>query len=606
MSTPPDLHNVDALQPVDLDPAIWNQNLAALRESQPAVAARLERVTLPSTWRPARALDGAITYRLEGPGEPPAWLDGTAIPTRRAAALFQELTFDGRNPALPSAGAWAELHWLLEHLPATIAVFVFEEQPALLAATLRLKLLAPDIAAGRCLFFVAPDEAAELERVLGEQVGLLPPGQLLLPLHVTEARLEVLRTVCERVHSDVVRTRTQRLAALAAEPRGAPTGRRAALLALQPNSATHTALHDLSAAAARRGWHTCVRTLRHPNDVHALAHAEALATFTPGLTVCVDHLPGVLPAALCGDTYVWFTRVAHVPASLPPGLRYLAATPRIAAAVARAGGPAERTQRWPWAQPLETPMAPAPAPPRDAPLLVVGDFPVLTPTAHGLQQASQQRLWDELLVLARRDIWTRDGTLPEALLTCAARRAEAKVSDAALRAQLLQLIRDVIVPAVLLEQSMVIASQVSQPVATLGCGWERLVSAGATWLGPYLDALPERGTALRPALCLFASGFEGWAPILLHAAAHGWPLAAPRAVTAALEDELGDLLVPHEHILTFADAAGLTKLIEFTRRGAGDGQRVAAAAQRHVLADHTYGRRWQQLTAWYVGSTGPL
>lgn len=604
MATAPSLHSLDAFHPVALDPDIWTENLAALRASQPAVAARLEALTLPPHWRPARALDGTTTYRLERPDEAPVWLDGTAIPTHRAAALFQEMTFDGRNPALPAAGAWAELHWLLEHLPSTMAVFVFEEDGALLAATLRLKLVAPDIAAGRCLFLVAPDEAAELERVLDQRVGLLPPGQLLLPQHVTQARLEALRALCERVHSDVARARAQRLATLAAEPRTAAKRQRAALLALTPDAAAHTLLQDLSAAAARQGWDTSVRLLRGPNDVHALRHAEALAAFAPELTVCVDHLPGALPTKLCGAARIWFTRAARVPAALPAALRYLAATPRIAAAMARAGGSAERIQLWPWAQPLEAPDVPATAPPPEAPVLVLGDYPVLTPRAHGLQQDSQQRLWEALLSRARRDIWTRDGASPEVLLTRAAQRAETDVGDAALRAHLLQLIRDVIIPAALLERFILIASQVSQPVVTLGRGWEQLASTGAVWLGPRLDALPERGAALQPCLCLIASDFEGWAPILLHAAARGWPLALPRASVATLEDELGDIFVPREHFLTFADAADLTKLIEFTRRGAGDGQRVAAAAQRHVLADHTCSRRWQQLAAWHVGSTG--
>ena len=145
-----DLAQLDAYRPATLDPPVFSANLAALAADQPQLADELRQVVLPETWRPALALDDFPTYRLEPPGQPPAWLGGSAVPLTRARARLAKLEFAGKNPALPACGAGAEAHYLLERLPSHLAMYIFEAEIAVLAAVLRVQDWSAAITHGRC------------------------------------------------------------------------------------------------------------------------------------------------------------------------------------------------------------------------------------------------------------------------------------------------------------------------------------------------------------------------------------------------------------------------------------------------------------------------
>jgi len=132
------LARCDDVQVARLCASTWPDNLAALRELQPALAQQLEQTPLPQNWRAVQALDGGITFRTEPPGQAPTWLAASAAPITRANALLADFRPGDKNPALPSIAGGAELTLLLRHLPTHKAVFVFESELAALAAVLRV------------------------------------------------------------------------------------------------------------------------------------------------------------------------------------------------------------------------------------------------------------------------------------------------------------------------------------------------------------------------------------------------------------------------------------------------------------------------------------
>ena len=108
---------LDTFRPATVDPRVWTANLTALATDEPEFAEALRRLELPASWRPAVALDDSLTYRLEEAGQPPTWLGNTAAPRARAASLLERYDHSGRNPALPTCAAGAELRYLLDRLP---------------------------------------------------------------------------------------------------------------------------------------------------------------------------------------------------------------------------------------------------------------------------------------------------------------------------------------------------------------------------------------------------------------------------------------------------------------------------------------------------------
>ena len=105
----PDLAALDTWRPAPLDEHAWAANLAAVAAEDSELAASSQAVVLPETWRPAWGLDDSLTFRVESPGEPAAWLGGTAAPIRRAQAVLGETKNPGTNIALPCLGAGGEV-----------------------------------------------------------------------------------------------------------------------------------------------------------------------------------------------------------------------------------------------------------------------------------------------------------------------------------------------------------------------------------------------------------------------------------------------------------------------------------------------------------------
>ena len=295
-ASPIDLSRLEDYRATTLDPDVWSSNLAALAVEQIEFVAELRRVSLPETWRPARALDGFPTYRLEEPGQPPAWLADTAVPLKRAEATLAKSISDDKNVALPCLGTGAELVHLLERLPTHVAVFVFESDVKVLAAILQTQDCSIAISQGRCILLPPEREAAFLTAQMEAHPGLLPPHNILLADLVSTERLQELKGICEQVGRETIKRRNARLRELiTCRPAELDTQHserrppRLAVLSLRPHPPTHVHAESLAHAARGLGWDVLCHTVADPRSVDGLVHCQALTEFAGNLTICVSH-----------------------------------------------------------------------------------------------------------------------------------------------------------------------------------------------------------------------------------------------------------------------------------------------------------------------------
>jgi hypothetical protein len=612
-----DFSGLDDFRAAPLDPGVWSNNLAALSVEQPDLAEELRGARLPLAWRPALSLDDTATYRLEEPGAPATWLGGTAAPKTRAAALLTGFTPGDRNLALPTLGAGAELTFLLERLPVHLAVFAFEADLPALAAVLHLHDFSAAVTQGRCVF-VPPGRAHEfLTRLMQTRTGLLPPGTILTPDLVPRARREELRTLCERMHGETNQRRARRLAELATAARRAvvaPTKTpRLALLALSADREPRVVAAGVTRAAQRLGWPVLCTSITGPHSVHPLVHCEALAEFQPTLTIHVNHARSVLPISFAGMNCVWYHHAANVPEQVPDdGTCYLAASPRVAEALRRAGARTDRVLPWYWAcSPVDgagPPAAPhehaggeaaqgGPAQSQTAsgPILLVGDLPNRDPERYGVTQHSHRQLWEQIAAVVAQ-VWETPRVLePEKLLVRAQGECGVELRDESLRASLARFTEQVIIPAVVLERLLRGLIRTGRAVLTVGHGWERLADGTFQPLAADTLELAERAPTLRPAACVLAGYSDPLSPALLLAAAAGWPVLMHSHGGAPLAPLLGDVLCPGQHFAPFRDLTELRR--ELQSPSLPLAARRTKRAREHVQLHHTYVCRLQDLAA---------
>jgi hypothetical protein len=594
-----DLAQLDDYRPVTLDPVVWSANLAALDEAAPDLAEGLRRVVLPKAWRPALALDGFVTYRLEEPGQPPAWLGDTAAPLIRARSLLAKFDPAGKNPGLTCCAAGAELHLLLQKLSAHLAVYVFETDLSVLAAVLAAQDFSAAIRQGRCILVPPGRETRFLAGLMETHPGLLPLAEILLPDLVPRKRVEELRAIGEHVNRETYRRRSQLVREISLATQAKPdrplTEPRLAVLSLNPHPPTQAVAAALARAAGRLGWPVLHRAVTGPDSVDPLVHCQALADFEPNLTICVNHSRSRLPVAMPGITCVWLLDEPVTGAELPDdGTLYLAASPRVAAALRQANVHEQNVLDWYWA--CEPDAGQPPAAQADRIILLVADLPDLSSELYGITQAAHQKLWKQLQKIAA-EVWETPRILePAKLLVRAERECQVELTDAALRESIIPLIEQVVIPGVVLEHLARALAGEPATILALGRGWERAATGHLQPLATNLFELPDRGEGLRPLVCLFAGRRDPLGPVLLHAAARGWPLLVHSLGRQPLAPLLGAVLRSGQHFESFSDLSELRRALKSVQDVPAGGRR-AERARCHVIENHSYERRLQDLLA---------
>lgn len=579
------LADFDADDTFRLDPAVRERNLTSLRTHQPQLADRLAASALPPAWRAVRAFDGFVTHRLEPTGQPPQWLGDTAIPLTRARAVVDAYRIGQLNATLPALDAGAELLLLLERLPQHVAVFVFENELAVIDAVLRAHDVSAALTAGRCWFIPPEDETTALLGLLQRHPGLNAPGNIVRLPAVQPGRLEAVRHACEAVIAQIGPQRDTRAhELLTAFPWTDATPPRVGIVALSPDATSQHAADLLATGVAARGGATLVTGVRSPSDGHLLGHLERLAEFKPTRIVCINHRATALPETLRSRTDEWWLDAAAVPSSLSAidGHR-AAASPVVRDMLVAAGATADQVWPWWWAAPPTNGPIPANF---DGPPLLIGDLPDDRAAACGIEQPTHRRVWEALCQLAGRAWQTRDLRRPTTLVARAQRERQLDL-DRTTRDRLTLLAERVALPAAeLTDVARWLVAECGE-VVVVGRGWDRLGLPLLRVVGPGLPAF-ERP----PCAVVRAGAPDPLCAPLLDAGARGWPLV----LHVPLPVRLGDVLQPDVHFAPFDDLKTLAASINLSRtQPDAVSQRIRRTAA-HLRQNHTIDRR---LDAWF-------
>ncbi|MBK8915182.1 MAG: glycosyltransferase family 1 protein [Phycisphaerales bacterium] len=612
MTHAPALHLLDEIRHCEHDPRLFAENLAALSRHSPDLAKQLERVAIPSEWRPARGLDGWPLFRTERPGEPPQYSGGSAAPATRAAAVLAGVPASDRNVALPAVLAGAELFLLLRRHPAHAAVFVFESDPPALAAVLRTQDLRVAIEARRLILSHPKEPLPLLDALLTREEGLLPPATLLRLPGVPEQRVTELQALCESLNRRCAERRSA--AVISAAPR-ASTRTDIALLSLSSLSAAHRAADELADAARALGRTVLLRALRTPTDAHPLSHERALAEHRPHCVIAFEHAAPPFRSGVAAAPPVAPNRGTATPTQdprsagpssqnapdsctrfewrcLPPmssaeagelsngGTEILAASPLVEAAWRAAG---RRVRPFYWAvRAAEIDQPPVDRSRGAACVLLVGDVPDDSESAAGVVHPTHRILWRELQRRARETAFKRHASGPAALLDGVERASGLRIGDADTRAALLRAIVERIIPAAIAHRLIDLCVDAGASCVGLGTGWQRIGVAALR------ADHPQRVHALA-ALAIGAP--DPLTPDLLRVAAWGIPVAMPWCA-ARSDGELGGVLLPGTHFLPLASADAATRYLRDSQ------QRrecpIALSAREH-LRQHTASQRMRAL-----------
>lgn len=585
---------LDAAETFAPDPAIWEQNLAALRAEQPDIAQSLPAL-LPPHWRPVRALDGAETFRLDQPGDPPCWLDGSAAPRLRAEALLEHVPIEDGNPCLPLLGTGRELLRLLEILSVRQAVYVFEPDATRLAAVLHILRIADEIARGRCIFVPGSGENAFLEALLERWPGLAPPSMLVRLPGVAAERIRHVQAVCQQISSWAAPRRAKRLAALTARVQNRPAASQPQTLAtiVLSGRPRHLRLASwLTSAAEAHGWTARAFLADSPRTADPLLHGESLAQLCPRVAVAIGH-DGPLPPLPSGTIELRWHVDLHESASAPPAgtALHAAASPRIRRILTANGAPAGRVLDLWW--PAHVP-APRSAPSGEPALVLLADRPDTRRQACGIEQPTHLRLWATLLELAAQR-WERPEIASgHSLLRAAERACDVPFADDARRDAFVELIELRLIPAVVSERILQLLQEQPEAVWLVGSGWTDDPRSKARLLGQRLAELdPAVLPPVRAAVC---SGLpDPLCEDLIGAAGRRWPLVLFAPAGRRLDADLGGMIRPDQDAEVFADGPGLRQALAAIRSEPERFRRRAERLAARLSEEHGWGRRLAEL-----------
>jgi hypothetical protein len=281
----------------------------------------------------------------------------------------------------------------------------------------------------------------------------------------------------------------------------------------------------------------------------------------------------------------------------------LAVSPRVRAGLLRAGLPDQKLLDWYWACDAATPAAAeARAPPPTPSILLIADLPDPRPESCALQQPAHRKLWAQLTGLVEQ-AWESPRILDsQRLLARAEHSCGIEIRDPELRDSFLQLLGQVLIPAVALGHVAHVLASLPVALYVVGRGWERVKDARV--LASDLFAAPDPSD-LDVRACVFAAQRDPLQAALLAAAARGWPLLLHNPGGRALGAALGNVLHPRRHFQPFTDRSELRSCLRTLIQDAATARAQAATTRAHVLRHHTYQQRLQDLLAALPSSAQP-
>lgn len=501
---------MDADHAAPIDPGVFERNLAALRDVDPATAERLATVPIPPAVTPCRGRDGAWTFRIAGDDGREHWLGGTSAPSVSAPAMLSAFDAGSGNILLFEIGQGAEVARLLTDLGRHRGVLVIEADPLRAALAFRLHDYAADIRSMRLALLLAPFAEAEerLTDFLLRHDGYCYPERMLVWPWEEPARVPLLRAIIERAATAATRDRAQKLTTIQAEwPCGLPTELasppRLAVVGLMATRIVADWVGQAASAARELGWAAEAVALRGPGECHVLHYAEAINRFRPDLILAVRTgrcgleaaiPPGIPvtswldPVGPAADSIRTALGQADIVATTSAGLRHrlteagiaedqLCVVPLAASAVGELLADGEDR-------------------PYDA--IVVGDVISARPTDSGVELHTQQSLWRECLraIEANPDGFADEKA--ESLLSDAERRLGIQIREPDVRDAFVSIIRETLGPSAVMTGTLRSLVKTGLRIGVYGAGWHHYADLKAFHLGTDLD-LCDATSAFRAA-----------------------------------------------------------------------------------------------------------
>jgi len=583
-----------------LDPAIFESNIAAVRDVAPRAADLLISAQPPDSLAIATGRDGETTLAWTDAEGGLRWLGHTTTPSISCAAIVDAFQPGLGNVLLFGFGQGGEVRRLLDRMAVHQAVIIVDPCAWGVAAAMRLRDYSADILLRRLLVFVGDDAWGECRAFLTEQPGFLVPQRVLSwPWFEPESVATVSRQLAEIQTAVAAHRSAPRSMAPA---RGATRdGPAIAVVSNVPNDDARRIAAHLSAAARDLGA-SCERfVLDDPTSVHPLAVESALETMQPDVTILIDVVPSALHHALPKSPV--FVLCSHSQPLSEAWLRTVPPTVRLGVRNQRQRDQA-RTAGVPDARlTLIAPAAAAcPANRRrearssaSCRLRLLGDAGDIAAESIGLHLRSHCRLWTTATDLINRRVDSYRDEDAAGILSAAERTLDIRLDSDEVRRGLTDRIRTSLGPALVRRAYALALSQAGVAFDVSGAGWSALpeLAAHSRQLPPKPHDAAARLAEYDMLVSLETSGLA-YTDLLDGLAAGQTGLVRSHPIDAT-PDGLAAVLDIDRHVARFGSRA---ELVDLVRRCTEDPSALAttsAAAAQHLNAAHTWQHRLRSI-----------
>lgn len=554
--------------------------------------------------------DGLLSLRVRHTAHEWTWLGRSSIPRVRGEAILERFETGNDNVFVPGISAGYEVDRLLATLPATRAVFVWEQDAGQLALVLRVYDWSATITTRRLVLLTGNLESLTDSMVnsLRRHRGHMTPNRILgwpwlLPAEVAAicSAVQAACVICEQERAAVLAELRPRLVSAQAREGCIPTGgpSKVGLIRLAPHDELcrlTDVLNECLGQGAPGGVTVVPAT---PGDVHPSVMAARIVEAVPGgldAVVTLGHtrhaVQALLPAQL--PVVSWLSAAPNSPEQpAPKNLLFVTDSRHLAEASSR-GWPTEQLRVLPHpclAGNFDRDSIDSAARPVD--LLVFANLPLTSPEAYGVKLPSHIHFWETAVALLRERIDTfTDDQIP-ALLKAAAQRSGVPIEDPQLLQQLGVCLGTHAARSLLWMHLLVGLSATDAKIALYGQGWGPAVSHLVR--GP-LPSISERVALLSQAKALLLADPRGEVgPDPLLAAAAGALVVARIHPHDREPGGLATLLEPGIEMTVFRRAEEVPTSLRHTVRADARRETITRKARERCATDHSPQARWAEL-----------
>lgn len=603
----PAAYCMDADSALALDPQLFQDNMAALRQVDAALAVRVEQAAggLAGV-ELARARDGSLSFRLSQSDGRRTWFGRSSIPTIRAEVLLEKFDTGAANVLLPGISQGQEVSLLLQRLGRHRAVFVWETEIAFVVLSMRLHRWAEAIQTGRCIFIVCPPDqlAATLLNWLGAHPGHLCPERIMMWPWSTMQDLAGCRAAVQAVYSEIDRCRAASMARESADYASKSPATQAGIggamsvgpmpvVALQIRDDLRLLADAIVESSSTAGVAAVPLLVNGPGDVHPLARLRTLrraCATPPPVALLLDCSRGQLKEVLSDRTsaIIWLGPAAHSLPVLASGAGQhdllIATGSRVRDRVHAAGWSRPAPPVVPYPCLVEPDEFADPAGARPVDVMLVADASPTSPEAYGFHLDTHAQLWRTASDIIKGGIETFVEEDAASVLLRAEKKLGFQLEEEGVRKAMLESLGSTLANSLSAAYLAPLLLDDKLNGRIMGHGW-----AGNRWG----DRVHKAG-GMRDCFQLFSRvklvvfcDVTGEVTMLALMAAAAGAVVVWRAHSRDVQPGgIAMLLEPDKEMFSFRYARDLTNAVRRLVASAGDRCAMASAAQARCQATH--------------------